>query len=258
MTVFKPLDMLGLRYHTIPPNHNSQLEYYSIGDVHGCSQEFLRLIGKIKQDASSRNKRAFIICHGDLIDRGPSFSEVLNIAMNFCDVVLLGNHEHNFVLERLGKPCNSNSRKVSHDKFELFEKSAQTSTMSFLNRLYNFSVVHIGDRTFFLSHAPLKNMESYTDWKEYLHIGNAPFFFMRSSIPIDEDMKLLDEKVTFVYGHQSWEFKELEEQKHDQAGRKAQYYNIDAGCVYGGKLVALRLSDLGELFVNSKVKVAKH
>lgn len=258
MTAFKPLAMPGMRYHSIPLNHNSQLEYYSIGDVHGCYNEFVELIHKIKTDASSRNKRAFIICHGDLIDRGPYFADVIQVAMNLCDVVLLGNHEHNFVLERLGKPCNSNSRQISHDKFDVCGEFARTSMMSFLNRLYNFSVVHIGDRTFFLSHAPLKNMESYTGWKEYLHIGNAPYFCMRSSVPIDEDMKLLDEKVTFVYGHQSWEFKELEEQKHEQAGRKAQYYNIDAGCVYGGKLVALRLSDLGELFVNSKVKVSKH
>lgn len=253
---FNPLDCPGLRYENICDNTDS-VEFYSIGDVHGCAHEFKALIDKIHSDAASRGKTPYIICHGDMIDRGPEFVEVLDIANINCKVNLLGNHEHNFVLERLGKPCNSNSRKTSHERFEKLSKTGQVKAMKFLNSLYNFAVITIKDRTFVLTHAPLKNMERYKDWNRYLHIGNAPYFCMRSSVPIDDDMKKLNQKVTFVYGHQSWEYVDLEEQKHAQLKRKAQYYNIDASCVYGGKLVALRLSDLGVLDVQSKVKVPK-
>lgn len=253
---FNPMECPGLRYQKVH-DFSDSVEYYSIGDVHGCAKEFEALINMIREDAANLDKVPYIICHGDMIDRGPEFFDVIDIAHNYCDVNLLGNHEHNFVLERLGKPCNSNSRKVSHDRFEKLSKPTQAKVMKFLNGLYNFAVVTIKERTFILTHAPLKNMERYYDWNQYLHIGNAPYFCMRSSVPIDEDMKKLQQDVTFVYGHQSWEYKDLEEQKNDQLERRTQYYNVDASCVYGGQLVALRLSDLGVLSVQSKVKVPK-
>lgn len=233
-------------------------EFYSIGDIHGCAHELETLLRMIDKDAASRGKLAMKIVHGDAIDRGPEFSLIFKILLCSPNTfMLLGNHEHNFVLERIGKPCNSASRKVSHDRFDAMKKGHQLMVMAYLNRLSNFAVIEDAERTFVLTHAPLKNMEQYTDWKPLLYTGNAPYFCMRSSVPIDEDMERKQQDVTFVYGHQSWEYKDIEEQKNEQIGRRTQYYNIDAGCVYGGQLVALRLSDLGVLFVDSKVKVAK-
>lgn len=254
--MFNPFeDQEGFRYKLL---NDTTLEYYSVGDVHGCSKELGKLLKKINKDAESRGKKAFIISHGDIIDRGPDFLGSLYASKTMMDLCLLGNHEHNFVLERLGKDCTSNSRKESHNQFEKSSNESKLWIMDFLNHLYNFAVIEIDKRTFILSHAPIKDMETYTDWKKYIHIGNAPYFCMRSSVPIDEDMKKLNKQVTFVYGHQSWEYKNLEEQVNEQSERKSQYYNIDAGCVYGGKLVALRLRDLGVISVQSKVKVAKH
>lgn len=252
--MYNPFDQEGFRFKYVSDDN---FEYYSVGDVHGCSKELGKLLKKINKDAVSRGKTAFIVSHGDIIDRGPDFYGSVFTTKNFMDLHLLGNHEHNFVLERLGKECNSNSRKESHTQFEKLSLDSQNQIVSFLNSLYNFAVIEIKDRTFILSHAPVKDMETYTDWKRYIHISNAPYFCMRSSVPIDEDMKNLDKKVTFVYGHQSWEYKKLEEQVNEQSERKSQYYNIDAGCVYGGQLVALRLSDLGVISVQSKVIVAK-
>lgn len=253
--MYNPFDSHeGFRYKVIS---NEDYEYYSIGDVHGCSKELVKLLRKINKDAELRGKQAFIISHGDIIDRGPDFHGSLFTSKNFVDLCLLGNHEHNFVLERLGKPCTSNSRKESHEQFEKLSIESQSQLVDFLNDLYNFAVIEIKDRTFILTHAPVKDMENYTNWERYIHISNAPYFCMRSSVPIDEDIKNLDQKVTFVYGHQSWEYKNLEEQISEQSERKSQYYNIDAGCVYGGSLVALRLSDLGILHVKSGVKVEK-
>lgn len=231
-------------------------EVYSIGDIHGCIDEFRLLLAKIEIDADFRGKKPIIVIHGDMIDRGPSFQKVIELAKD--KVCILGNHEHNFVLERLGKPCNSNSRAVSHEKFESMSKLKQQEVIDFFNGLYNFVEVWINDeQRFMLSHAPLKTMETGYDMYSRSR-SNAPYYCMRSSTPDDELMKELWEEVTFVYGHQSWNFKDLEIQKNEQAGRRAQYYNIDGGCVYGGKLIALRLSDLGVLSVQSNVSVAKH
>lgn len=253
-----PLKEDGLRFrHFHKELAAGSFEYYSIGDIHGCAREYENLSMMIEHDAYSRKKIAIVIQHGDIIDRGPEFLSVFDVANHYGHVCILGNHEHNFALERLGKPCNSNSRKVSHERFEALAEKTQTKVMRFLNSMYNYVVVDVGERTFFLSHAPVKDIERYTDWEHYVHMGNAPYFCMRSAVPIDEDIKKKQQDVTFVYGHQSWEYKDLEEQKNDQVGRRTQYYNVDASCVYGGKLVALRLSDLGVLSVDSNVCVPK-
>lgn len=251
---YVPLEDRGVGFRELHLDIDSDKEVYSIGDIHGCIDEFRLLLSKIELDADFRGKTPVVVIHGDMIDRGPSFHKVLELASKH--ICILGNHEHNFVLERIGKPCNSNSRAVSHEKFDKLRDYEQVEVMDFLNSLYNVVVVNIGIDTFVLSHAPLKNMES-----EYgtvnLEATNAPYYCMRSTTPDDKRISEMNLKATFVYGHQSWEFKDLELQKDEQNSRTTQYYNIDGGCVYGGTLNALRLSDLGVLSVESKVKVAK-
>ena len=72
---------------------------YAIGDVHGCYQEMCALLELIENDHRSRpNKPCIIVFLGDLIDRGPESSKVLEhlraAPPEFADVYYLkGNHE---------------------------------------------------------------------------------------------------------------------------------------------------------------------
>lgn len=73
---------------------------YVIGDIHGCYEEFIALVGKIeKQDPAA----CFIII-GDIIDRGPDSIKMLRWAMDYCNKpegkfeLILGNHEYSKIL----------------------------------------------------------------------------------------------------------------------------------------------------------------
>ncbi len=61
-----------------------------IGDIHGCDQLLVQLLGRLATEAPT----ATIICVGDYIDRGPNSAAVINRLMQRRDVhCLKGNHE---------------------------------------------------------------------------------------------------------------------------------------------------------------------
>jgi serine/threonine protein phosphatase 1 len=71
---------------------------YAIGDVHGCLDQFSRLLDAIAADLDRRPAKAHLIFLGDLIDRGPDSAGV--VARLLQDMLpgeqttfLLGNHE---------------------------------------------------------------------------------------------------------------------------------------------------------------------
>ena len=60
-----------------------------IGDVHGCYEEFQKLLDKVRASSTDR-----IISVGDLICRGPSSAKTLEIALSMKNLeCVLGNHE---------------------------------------------------------------------------------------------------------------------------------------------------------------------
>ena len=78
---------------------------YAIGDVHGRLDLLNEMLGRIEADIARREPaRTFIVFLGDLIDRGPSSSQVLERVRTYRPpgaklVLLCGNHEE--VLLRL-------------------------------------------------------------------------------------------------------------------------------------------------------------
>lgn len=60
----------------------------AIGDIHGCHEEFGELLELVAPRADDR-----LILLGDLINRGPSSSRVIDIARAHNAISLLGNHE---------------------------------------------------------------------------------------------------------------------------------------------------------------------
>ena len=63
---------------------------YVIGDVHGCFDQFIKLLKKIEYDT----KKDQIILTGDLVNRGPKSLAVLNYCMADKNITtVLGNHD---------------------------------------------------------------------------------------------------------------------------------------------------------------------
>ncbi|MBC8041594.1 MAG: metallophosphoesterase [Opitutaceae bacterium] len=60
----------------------------AIGDIHGCHQEFAELLERLELTKDDR-----LILVGDLINRGPDSSKVIDLARQHRAISLLGNHE---------------------------------------------------------------------------------------------------------------------------------------------------------------------
>jgi serine/threonine protein phosphatase 1 len=71
---------------------------YAIGDIHGRADLFELMEESIVDDAKSISGDKWIICLGDMVDRGPSSAAVLDRAISsppwgFRRLCLMGNHE---------------------------------------------------------------------------------------------------------------------------------------------------------------------
>lgn len=60
----------------------------AIGDIHGCHQEFAELLEQLAPGSDDR-----LILLGDLVNRGPDSSKVIDLAREHRALSLLGNHE---------------------------------------------------------------------------------------------------------------------------------------------------------------------
>ena len=96
-----------------------------IGDVHGCHTELLALLTKLGYDTAAEpiahpdGRR--IVFLGDLVDRGPGVTEVLDVAMSMVDagtaLCILGNHEN-----KLSRALAGRNVKVTHGLAESLEQ----------------------------------------------------------------------------------------------------------------------------------------
>jgi hypothetical protein len=79
----------------------------AIGDIHGCHHEFAELLDRLALSPEDR-----VILLGDLVNRGPDSTRVIDLARTCGAKALLGNHEL-----RLLKARRSGDRKLlkSHD-----------------------------------------------------------------------------------------------------------------------------------------------
>ena len=69
-----------------PTDMNGRL--IAIGDIHGCHQEFAELLERLKLTKDDQ-----LILLGDLVNRGPDSSKVIELARANRAISLLGNHE---------------------------------------------------------------------------------------------------------------------------------------------------------------------
>lgn len=230
-------------------------EYYVIGDVHGCDDEYKKLINKIN-DVTSPEKNAVVIQLGDMIDRGPSFERVL--LEDRADYRCMGNHELNFIIEHLQyKPCSSNERKKNHERFaESRNQSELIRTLQ--NRKSFFWMFDDKGNEYVFSHSPIKDIEM--GWKGSRLFGSSTIadFCMRSKSVDVELLRKNNMNISFYHGHQSWHYENIKDQIKSQADYDVRIFNLDSGCVYGEELIAMRLSDKKIFSVKSKIKVARN
>ena len=247
----RPEELVELTIERQPLWNNKKLEsgpFDIIGDVHGCFDEALELLTTLGYAVALRAD-AFSVTHpqgrkvvfvGDLVDRGPRVPDVLRLVMGavasgagFC---VAGNHD-----VKLVKALRGRDVKLTHG---LAESMAQLSVESaefratvaeFLDGLVSHYVFDAGRLV--VAHAGLKEeMQGRGSGKvrEFAMYGETTGETDEFGLPVRYNWAAdYRGSAAVVYGHTSVP--------------EPEWLNnticIDTGCVFGGKLTALRYPD---------------
>ena len=214
-----------------------------IGDVHGCADELVTLLTELGYDVAPdrstarhpAGRKAFFV--GDLVDRGPDSPGVLRLAMGMVRdgtaACIPGNHEN-----KLWRALNGRNVQVSHGLAETLAQldaepdEFRTEVATFIDSLISHAVLddgrcvvaHAGlpERFHNRSSGAVRSFALYGDTT-----GETDEFGLPVRYPWANDYR---GSAIVVYGH--------------TPVPEAEWINnticIDTGCVFGGKLTALR------------------
>jgi protein phosphatase len=212
-----------------------------IGDVHGCNDELALLLGKLgwqlDGDGARHPDGRTAIFVGDLVDRGPASPGVLRRVMAMVEegtaLCVPGNHEKKLLRKLRGRDV-----KVSHGLAEtLAQLEAEppdfhTRVAAFIDGLISHYV--LDDGKLVVAHAGLKEElqgRASPVVRDFAMYGETTGETDEYGLPVRLDWAAeYRGKAVVVYGH--------------VPTPEAEWINrticIDTGCVFGGKLTALR------------------
>ncbi len=216
-----------------------------IGDVHGCYDELKELLDQLGYEVSGSRERPAVkppegrraIFLGDLIDRGPDSPGVLRLAMSMVEsgaaICIPGNHEVKLLKKLRGKNV-----RLSHGLAETVAQLSQEpeefgeQVAEFINGLVSHYVLDEGRLV--VAHAGLR--EEYQGRasgrvRSFCLYGETTGETDEFGLPVRYDWASeYRGRAMVVYGH--------------TPVPEAEWNNrticIDTGCVFGGKLSALR------------------
>ena len=214
-----------------------------IGDVHGCFDELVELLQTLGYEVAADipfarhplGRKAIFV--GDLVDRGPMTPEVLELVMNMVEqgtaLAVPGNHDTKLLRKLRGKEV-----RLTHGLAESVEQ-LEKRTPEFRERVANFIdslVSHyvLDDGKLVVAHAGMKQeMQGRGSGKvrEFALYGETTGETDEQGLPVRYNWAAdYRGRAMVVYGH--------------TAVADAEWLNgticIDTGCVFGGRLTALR------------------
>jgi len=212
-----------------------------IGDVHGCFDELAALLTTLGYELTENGARhpdgRKAVFLGDLVDRGPKTPEVLELVMKMVAsgdaLAVPGNHDIKLMRALQGKNVN-----VSHGLAESLEQLAQRTPedreriVAFIDSLISHFV--LDDGKLVVAHAGMKQeMQGRGSGRvrEFALFGETTGETDAYGLPVRYDWAAdYRGRALVVYGH--------------TPVVEPEWVNgticIDTGCVFGGKLTALR------------------
>jgi protein phosphatase len=213
-----------------------------IGDVHGCYDELIELLGKLGYDATDPSRivpppgrKAVLL--GDLVDRGPNVVEVLRLVMAMVRsgtaLCVPGNHDIKLLRKLRGKNVQ-----ITHGLAETLQQLEGTppdivkDIADFIDGMVGHYVLDGGRLV--VAHAGMK--ERYIGRasgrvREFALYGETTGETDEFGLPIRYNWAAeYRGEATVVYGH-------TPVPEPEWLNRTI---NIDTGCVFGGQLTALR------------------
>ena len=239
------------------------MKFDIIGDIHGCYNELLQLLDKLGYSLKSGlpvhpngRKLAFV---GDAMDRGSQSVETINFLYNLQDADLLiyspGNHCNKFY--RYAKGSNVQITHGLETTVKELDLLATNERDQFLKRYVHFynklPLYHVlDDGKLIVVHAGIRKDMIGVKFTEKIRVftqyGDITGKKHPDGKPVRRDWaKQYKEEVFIVYGHTP---------VHD-ARFINQTVNIDTGCVFGGKLTAIRYPEMEVISVPSTMPYVK-
>ncbi len=219
-----------------------------IGDVHGCFNELQTLLQRLDYQVTPPSEFAapFLVSHpegrkvvflGDLVDRGPATPAVLQLVMDMVEtghaLCIPGNHDVKLLRKLKGREV-----KMTHGIVESLQQLEKQSpafkerTIAFLDGLISHYV--LDDGKLVVAHAGLKESmqgRGARAVREFALYGETTGETDEFGLPIRYNWAAeYRGKAIVVYGH-------TPVPEPEWLNRTI---NIDTGCVFGGKLTALR------------------
>jgi protein phosphatase len=212
-----------------------------VGDVHGCGDELEALLDALgyARDAAGvyRHPARRLAFVGDLVDRGPRVPDVLRVAMDAADAgaafCVPGNHDAKLVKKLHGRPVQ-----VTHGLAESLEQLGHeppafvARAASFLDELPSHLVLDGGRLV--IAHAGMKESLQGRDSprvRDFALYGETTGELDQYGLPVRLDWAAAYHgQALVVYGHTPVA----------EARWMHETVNVDTGCVFGGRLSALR------------------
>ncbi len=221
-----------------------------VGDVHGCFEELVLLLERLGYQLAARvgadGETGYSVTHpegrtavfvGDLVDRGPGVTNVLKLVMSMVEdgvaLCVAGNHESKLVRKLRGRNV-----RISHGLAESLEQLEEESpafretATRFLDSLISHYVLDGGELV--VAHAGMKveyQGRASARVRDFCLYGETTGETDEWGLPIRANWAAdYRGRAMVVYGHTpvaepAWLNRTI---------------NVDTGCVFGGKLTALR------------------
>jgi protein phosphatase len=224
-----------------------------IGDIHGCYDELVSLLGKMGYAETSRDgtvtwqhpegRRAIFL--GDVVDRGPGIVQVLRLVMNMVEsgsaLCVPGNHEM-----KLGRKIDGKNVNVTHGlaetlaQFDGLPDNERADFVAAARQFIDKLVSHywLDDGKLVVAHAGLRaemQGRGSREVREFALYGETTGETDEFGLPVRYDWaKDYRGSAIVAYGHTpvpqvEWVNKTI---------------CLDTGCVYGGSLTAMRYPEL--------------
>lgn len=228
--------------------------YYVISDIHGCYEQFLKLLDKIHF-----SDKDILYVLGDSVDRGPEPIKLLtDLSMRANVYHILGNHEYmaltclkKLMVEITEENCDTQLTKddmtsylhwmndggmTTIEQFRKLSPEEQEGLIEYMEEMPLYESVEVGEKCYLFVHAGISNfvkgkpMDAYTE---------ADLLFERSDY-----QKKYFEHTILVTGHTPTITLSRKKNPEVLFFPATNQIAIDCGACYGGKLACLCLNTL--------------